>query len=334
MGSGGWNPDVSKTWCFYHKDQDGKCAGYWVRDFLLKNNNPPNLEMVGIDYNDEFPMHKIGPNDTVYMVDFSLSPEKTVELDGECHRFIWIDHHDSPFKKFAEAGIDIHQFEGIRQQGMAGCELTWLWLNGLEATEENRVKIPIATRLVGDYDVWKFQYSGTESFHAGVELYPHEPWDMIWRDVHTFPGYTKHMEHLTDQGQVVLHFQYQQRKGTARENVFWAYLDGYKAACINTTLRSSKLFEDFVDPASCDIYLAYNYTGKDWRVSIYVPEDGAHAKIHAGDICKNHGGGGHKGAAGFHTEDFMFLVRDDNDQKRMDICFVPPWLIQDAVDNE
>lgn len=43
--------------CFYHKDADGKCSGYWISKLMSADEY--GSEYIGIDYKMKFPMEII-----------------------------------------------------------------------------------------------------------------------------------------------------------------------------------------------------------------------------------------------------------------------------------
>lgn len=53
---------------FYHIDNDGKCAGFWVRTLAAHTDNYP-LEFYRINYDVDFPLDIIQPDEQVYIVD-------------------------------------------------------------------------------------------------------------------------------------------------------------------------------------------------------------------------------------------------------------------------
>ena len=64
---------------FYHIDNDGKCAAFWVRALANKKDDYP-LEFYRINYDAEFPLNIIQPNEQVYIVDYSIMPEQMDKL--------------------------------------------------------------------------------------------------------------------------------------------------------------------------------------------------------------------------------------------------------------
>jgi oligoribonuclease NrnB/cAMP/cGMP phosphodiesterase (DHH superfamily) len=90
-----------KMKCFYHADADGKCAGFWVAlNVGINDNYVP--EMHEINYNIPFPMNLILPNEQVYIVDFSISPEEMTRLLAITKDVTWIDHHKTAIEKYKD----------------------------------------------------------------------------------------------------------------------------------------------------------------------------------------------------------------------------------------
>lgn len=64
--------------CFYHADNDGKCAGFWVNKCGLTDKHGKNF--FKIDYGIDFPFNKIHKDERVYIVDYSIPPEQMDKL--------------------------------------------------------------------------------------------------------------------------------------------------------------------------------------------------------------------------------------------------------------
>lgn len=61
----------------------------------------------------------------------------------------------------------------------------------------------------------------------------------------------------------------------------------------------SEYFKSLPD-GKYDAFIAFAFNGKEWIVSMYS------ASVDVSAICKKYGGGGHKGAAGFHAMKLPF----------------------------
>ena len=67
--------------CFYHNDADGKCAGFWVRFSAdLTKRSESYYEFIETSYERPFPIDSIVPNEQIYIVDYSISPDEMREL--------------------------------------------------------------------------------------------------------------------------------------------------------------------------------------------------------------------------------------------------------------
>ena len=60
---------------FYHLDNDGKCAAYWVKK-CAKHYDKYAKEFIEINYGREFPFEDIMPNEQIFIVDYSIFPEE------------------------------------------------------------------------------------------------------------------------------------------------------------------------------------------------------------------------------------------------------------------
>ena len=102
--------------CFYHSaDLDGHCSGAIVRKKY------PDVELIGINYGDEFPWEKI-PGNLVIMVDFSLQPFDDMVRLLEMGDIVWIDHHKSAIEDYNNHKFSTKHVAMLNEK-KAGCEL-------------------------------------------------------------------------------------------------------------------------------------------------------------------------------------------------------------------
>lgn len=109
--------------CFYHVDNDGKCASYWVGK--LAHPDIYETEFIKINYGMEFPFEEIKKGEYVYIVDYSILPAEMDRLLLITQNVTWIDHHVSAIARYD--GYD-KNIRGIRYDGIAGCMLTYCYL--------------------------------------------------------------------------------------------------------------------------------------------------------------------------------------------------------------
>lgn len=181
--------------CFYHGDSDGKCAGFWVALNVGIHdgyNDKPIFQE--IDYRIKFPIETIRPNEQVYIVDYSISPDEMRELLKITKDVTWIDHHKTAIEKYADFE---HQIRGVRYDGVSGCMLTYCYIHHMTARGDGDIKpfelsmtedAPLFTKLIDDWDVWKFAYGDdTRYFQVAFNAYDFHPQSKNWEKFLVFP---------------------------------------------------------------------------------------------------------------------------------------------------
>lgn len=281
---------------FYHSDNDGKCAGYWVKKLNELKDNYTD-EYIKINYGMDFPFDSIGKDEIVYIVDYSISPEEMDRLLEITKNVIWIDHHKSAIEKYSDYDKEI---AGLRYDGIAGCMLTFCYLtflvNGTSEFNPDMVTAaPFFTRLIADYDVWTFEFGDkTRKFQKGFELYPHEPEDEIWDNLYILDEVSK----IIKLGETIINYRKCMMAEYCKNKGFEAEFEGYKCFVINMAMISS---DDFVidNIDDYDILIGFSYDGENWNYSLRS------TKVDCAMLAMKYGGGGHKGAAGFSSTDFV-----------------------------
>lgn len=82
------------------------------------------------------------------------------------------------------------------------------------------------------------------------------------------------------------------------KNVFTITLSGYKVAMLNKQRFNPINFGIDYHKDGYDAFLCFHYANKKWNFSLYNDN----GKVDVSVICKEFGGGGHAGAAGFVVE--------------------------------
>ncbi len=276
--------------CFYHSaDLDGKCSA------AIVNLAYPNAEMFPINYDkvNHFPWDSIAPDDTVFMLDFSLPKEMMIRLRGCCQKFIWIDHHKTAIESVGETTPEGWWYEGRRVVGDAGCELTWGYLMHLlpDRCDYNLV------HLLGRYDVWDKEHKDWRTMlelQSGMRLHDCDPKSNLWLNLLRDNGA---LSEIIREGAVALKYREMTDASYAKAMAFPVKFEGLRCIAINRAQCSSQSFESVYNPAEHDAMIAFSYNGNRWLVSMYSDK----LEVDCGAICKKHGGGGHKGAAGFDS---------------------------------
>lgn len=258
---------------YHHNDNDGRCAAAIV-GMCNRDSDVLYREM---DYKDVPDFSYVKPEDEVYIVDFSFKPEVMDKLRAFTSHVHWCDHHVTA----KEYGYD--DIPGVRdfsEKGLSGCECTWKYLMKGEA-------IPLALQLLGDYDAWRLEHRpDCFLFYEGLKLNDTRPVTGFWGRVDD-----KMVGTILSAGKTAM--QYRDNYCTGLRNTFGyeTELDGYRAYALNAYMLGSGAYADkFKEFQLC---IAYIHDGAKFTVSLYSEN------VDVSEIAKKHGGGGHKGAAGF-----------------------------------
>jgi len=286
--------------CFYHKlDLDGHCSGALIKlEF-------PECEMIGIDYGDEW-VWNIKPAEVVIMADFCLQPfSDMLKLNDMCN-FVWIDHHKTAIEAYKENLSAIKHskvpIKGLRRDGTGACALVWEYLH--ESSP------PYLVQLLAKYDVFNHEDKNTLPFQYGMRLEHTDPSTkegmITWKQL--IKG--NQVENLTRfiimDGNAVLKYEKQYNAKYAY-NAFETIFENKKCIIINKLLANSMLFDSVWDPDKYAAMIAFGWTGKNWKVSLYTAKN----DVDVSAIAKKHGGGGHAGAAGFHCNVLPFSIQGE-----------------------
>lgn len=287
---------MSKVICYYHKvDLDGKCSAAIVR------RKYPDCELIGVNYPDKPDFEAIHEDCKVIVVDFSfdaynMDKINTLTMGG----LIWIDHHKSAIEKMIAARLD-KAFDGKREIGKAGCELTWEYLFPEEP-------MPDAVRLLGRYDVWDHADEDVLPFQYGMRMDSdwHPDFNQDWKELLRIPPSHANilLERIKNAGYIILKYEAQQNAVYAKAAAFPVEFDGHKAWAINKAVGNSKIFES-LSSQDRPLWILFRYKAGMWRYSLYsAPSSG----IDVSKIAGKYGGGGHAGAAGFQSD--KYLLKD------------------------
>jgi oligoribonuclease NrnB/cAMP/cGMP phosphodiesterase (DHH superfamily) len=271
---------------FFHIDADGKTAGHIIHDAMLRGRigSSGTVEFIPINYADPFPMESICPDETVYILDYSITPDEMKALLAKTKDVCWIDHHETAINDYK--GFPA-QIQGLREVGRAGCVLTYMYVWGCIYEE-----VPEYVRLIGDRDVWKFEYGDrTRDFCAGIQLMDISPTSKDWTRI------TMVVNYWCEVGRSVNQYKNSVNAQFLRSWSFETVFEGYKCLAVNGR-PDPESFEKM--KTKYDICIAFISNGAVWTVSLYSNN------IDVGEIAKKHGGGGHDGAAGFSATDLPF----------------------------
>jgi len=269
--------------CFYHSaDLDGHASGAIVKYIF------PECEMIGINYGEKIPVDAttIGPGEVIFMVDYTLQPFDGMEKLEKWCTLTWIDHH-----KTAIDEAETREFNplGLRRIGIGACELTWEFLRA--------DPVPEAIRLLAEYDVWNHADPKTLPFQYGFRFFENtlpdnqELWETFLKD-------DKRIDEVVKLGNILLTYDDRQNEKYCKTYGFESRFGSLSAICINKGMTNSKIFDSVYDPRKYDLMITFcrmKLPAHQWTVSLYSTKE----NVDCGELARQFGGGGHKGAAGF-----------------------------------
>jgi len=288
--------------CFYHRaDFDGHCSAAIVRNFapLLSEEG---CGLIGVDYGDDFGyvVDSVREGEVVFVVDFCF-PTPIMAMLQLKTRLVWLDHHISAIRAMEDGGLDP---VGMRSTTLAGCECCWEFF-----TEQLKYLLPAlegspppeAVRLLGRYDVWdihrdpavlQFQYGMRVLEDTNVET-AQELWTSVLQGDPIF------IAERCAEGEIVLRYIRTQDAKYCSAMAREIELAGHRVIALNRGMCNSQVFDSVWDPAKYDAMLAYSQR-KDgrWVMSLYSDKP----EMDVSELAKSFGGGGHEGAAGWHSD--------------------------------
>lgn len=313
-----------KIICVYHRiDLDGWMSGAIVKkwfiekyksDYYILNEDgsidktAPGisknlLNFLGWHYGDPIP--DLSEYDKVIMCDVSFDLEiMKVLLEGFSSNFIWIDQHKSAINALDEYLPKAYLFpKGLRDVNFAACELTWKYFFPNE-------EMPEIVRLLGRYDcfghkgireekkVLEFQYGARQeitNYEEAYEALIFYTSEALVNLIHN-NGKTIYKYLCSEAKQIykkAFEIKFQESIETHNERI--GSVKFRKFLAVNRERFNPINFGIDYHKDSYDGFACFWYADDKWNWSLYNDN----GKVDCSQIAKQHGGGGHKGAAGF-----------------------------------
>ena len=277
----------------HHNDLDGRAAAAVILNSNLRQYER-QIDCVEMNYDRPVPWDRIEPEETVWITDFSLSPEDMRKLLTITKTVVWIDHHRTAIDKFKDFETPV---EGLRHDGLSGCVLTWLYLNRLGVKDVD--KVPLGVRLIGDFDCWTFNKPGgfgrrAEEFYFGMMAGDNGPEAEVWlllRD-------DNEVEPIQGRGRTIMAYRQQFFRDYLKSWGYEIQFEGHRCLAVCCAQTGSGSF-DSRKADDFDILISYVHSNRGYAVSLYTLHTD---RIDVSAICKKHGGGGHRGASGFQCQ--------------------------------
>jgi oligoribonuclease NrnB/cAMP/cGMP phosphodiesterase (DHH superfamily) len=276
------------------------------------------LELIPYDYDKEFSKKKTEGH-VIYMVDVSLNCPELFEVSKLAAEFYLIDHHVSFHDNFllycdennityskdsfgvaSRYTIKDFNFTYFYSSSYSACELM-MKLFGHNLKDESKKLIS----LLGQYDTWR--NTNDKKFTTDQD------WDKVVLPVqyalkaymnpesmckvlyNLDNGGSKYgLDKLISEGNSILNFLKSENLNNLK-NSFNFDLQGLRILALNTNRFTSFTFDAYWNPDLFDAMLAFSFTGKDWKLSLYTTK----TDVDILKIATFFGGGGHRGACGF-----------------------------------
>lgn len=268
---------------FHHNDNDGRLSAFLIRRFVLKHFPLTEIEFIETNFDQPFAIDSVCKNETVWIVDFSIEPEMMVKLMCITNDIHWIDHHGTAIDKYTRYAVanpetfkgqlafeyatslgPVSCIGGLRSVDHAACVLTYMYCYKKYEGRKYR-SIPWFIRLVGDRDIWAWQYGErSKFFHRGLQAEDTSPESPIWYDV------WRSTRWLEKRGAIIEAGLERQAEETIKECSFEVGFHGHRCLAINASapfLRSSEYFEKFAP--DYDIWMPFRFANGCWTVSLY-----------------------------------------------------------------
>ena len=251
----------------------------------------PDVELIGWDYGQPIPDLAFKE---VILVDVTLP---TMFMVDNANRITWIDHHISAIKQMAELD-PLPFFDGMRNDKFAACELTWKFFFPDQ-------EMPEIVRLLGRYDC--FGHKGTPEEQT-VLYFQFAARAMISNPEDAYAALTdlckseNHVFAWTGQGLMIYNYLCVEAQQTYAKR-FSALFDGRTFACVNQERFNPINFGIDYHKDGYDGFACFWYNKGKWSFSLYNDN----GLVDCSEICKSRGGGGHKGASGFVTDNIDWL---------------------------
>ena len=324
-----------KTCVIYHSiDLDGWMSAAIVKHwFTTVQSVYKNVEVLNfIGYNHGQPIPDLSEYNQIIMCDISFSKEEMLKLYERLNsNFIWIDHHISAIKDNVlfnlEKGGNYHiDYYGIRDIEFAACELTWQYFFPNEP-------MPEIVRLLGRYDcfghkgtdeeqrVLEFQYGARQCISDYEEAYRYIKQEIRYNTpIEGCEREENPIYKILNSGKSIYLYLCTEAKQTYKNGF---EINFYEDNIISDNGSIDTIYRKFIcinkerfNPINFGIdYHAEGYDGaacfhydgvaKLWRFSLYNDN----GLVDCSQIAKQFGGGGHKGAAGFVTNDLNLIFK-------------------------
>ena len=293
----------------HHNDADGYLAAYNVYKYLTYHDIcPTDIKFFECKYHSDFNfIKKIKENSIIYIVDF-FDINLINKLKNKAKEIIVYDHHDSTIAKMKSINYPNVKIYCTNEPYVSACKFVYSELLDNIESFPNKDRLKYINNVISVWDTWDRDNSEISFFKEAlpfkliIESYdnPKDIYElMVTNDLdkikqYAYKNYIKAIKRIS-------------------KNFFICNLfinnKKYKVAIVNTTERSSLLYElavenNWIQNRHPDIIMVFNYIKKN---KIAVSMYSYNKSVDVSKIALKFGGGGHKGAAGFECNRIDFI---------------------------
>lgn len=171
-----------------------------------------------------------------------------------------------------------------------------------EYEKADEYRVPDVIRFVSDNDIWEHKFPQSKQFatyYSTLSKGIRGVFANVWQEAINNP---RKIVGFCMEGLKIMEIE-DNRAEMLRERIGYTYqFKGIDFYVINECIGNSQIFGDEYNnhQAVCK----WSYDGKEFTYTMYA--DTSKSDIDLSKIAEEYGGGGHKGAAGFHTPEFLF----------------------------
>lgn len=260
----------------FHKNCfDGFGAAWVARQYL-----DDDTRFIEMSYGEEVP--SVDGVDTLYVLDFSFPREVMESLYSKVGNMVVLDHHKTALANCQ--GLPFCTFDMNR----SGAGLTWDYFHPVE-------RRPRLIDYIEDRDLWRFNLVNSREVHAWLSSFPKDfsQWDELHRALES------RFSDMVDQGRAILRYHDQKVEEMCRETQLKC-LPRMESAV--PTVNCPYSFGSDVGARLLELnphaeYAAYYFTRADGEQQWGLRSEDS--RVDVSEVAKQHGGGGHRNAAGF-----------------------------------
>lgn len=307
-------PECRHVILYHASCTDGFCAAMVLWEVLVKCTSVTTVMTIPVHYGEPVPSD-LGPNDVVYLVDFSYKKDAIHTLCNLVKYVYVLDHHKTAKEELSLVDMDnaLIFFDMDRSGAMLTFDFVQNIKSGLifRLTKELGLPkshpeiVPQLIAYVQDRDLWRFELKYSKEISAYLRSIPFDLEE--WAAMEISMELPSVFRSCVTEGAAILRFQVIQVNKIADRAVkinFPTSRDGelsMPAVIVNTTDNHSEVGAELCtrDP-DLSFAVTWFYDNGVFRYSLRSRHG-----YDVSEVAKNYGGGGHPAAAGFES---LYLI--------------------------